>query len=231
MFNTKKFGAYISRLRKKSDMTQSELADKLNLTRQAISKYEVGDSFPDVSILVLIANTFNVTLDDLISSGEPSHGESVILGNIAIGNKDVITQDIADIVSLAPLLKPSILAKMAGGLSKQGIDISNIVALAEYLNDEGVIDLLENAAFDTLSDELLEKLIPFLDERSKSTVFQKILDGELDWHMIKVLLPYAEYMASTFEAAVVEGALPWEALDVLHEGMADAFRRNNYVQV
>ncbi len=46
MFDTRKFGAFLARLRKNADMTQSELADKLNLTRQAISKYERGDSFP-----------------------------------------------------------------------------------------------------------------------------------------------------------------------------------------
>lgn len=46
MFDTKKFGAYIARKRKNLDMTQAELAEKLNLTRQAISKYEVGDASP-----------------------------------------------------------------------------------------------------------------------------------------------------------------------------------------
>jgi SAM-dependent methyltransferase/transcriptional regulator with XRE-family HTH domain len=198
-------------------MTQSELAEKLNLTRQAISQYEVGDSFPDVSILVLIADIFGVTLDNLINSGEPSHGESAILSNIAAGNNNVTAENVSDIVNLAPFLKPNILTKMAAGLSKQDIDISNIVTLAEYLNDESVIKLLENAAFDTINDELLEKLLPFLDEKSKGAVFQKIIDGELDWHMIKVLLPYAEYMTDQIEAGVVEGALPNEVLEMLHE--------------
>ena len=43
MFDIRKFGAYISKLRKDSDMTQSMLADKLNLTRQTVSSYENGD--------------------------------------------------------------------------------------------------------------------------------------------------------------------------------------------
>lgn len=62
MFDTKKFGGYFSRLRKNADMTQIELADRLNLTRQAISRYEHGDSFPDISILVLISDIFGVSL-------------------------------------------------------------------------------------------------------------------------------------------------------------------------
>ncbi|MEA4832620.1 hypothetical protein SDC9_145911 [bioreactor metagenome] len=218
MFDTKKFGGYVSKLRKNSDMTQSELAERLNLTRQAVSKYETGDSFPDVTILVLIADTFGVTLDELINSGEPTRGEAAILDSAAKG-RDVIAESLADIVNLAPLLKPSVLTKMSNGLSKQGIDISSIVKLAEYLNDEGVISLLESATYDTVNDELLEKLMPVLDDKSKGMIFQKILDGEIDWHLIKTIVPYAEYMSSQIEAAVVEGALPWEALSILHEGL------------
>lgn len=48
MFDIKKFGGYLCCLRKNADMTQMELADKLNLTRQAVPRYEHGDSFPDV---------------------------------------------------------------------------------------------------------------------------------------------------------------------------------------
>ena len=216
MFHTQKFGAYFSRLRKSADMTQSELAEKLGLTRQAVSSYERGDSFPDVSILVLIADIFGVTLDDLINSGEPTRGESIILGNIAVGSDDVVAEKIEDIVNLAPLLKPSVLNKLSVGLTKKGIDISNIVSLAEYLNEDSVVALLENAAFDTISDELVEKLMPFLNDRSKAAVFQKILDGEMDWRLIKALLPYAEYMMTEMEAAVLEGALPEAVLQMIH---------------
>ena len=97
MFDTKKFGGYLSRLRKNADMTQIELADRLNLTRQAISRYEHGDSFPDVSILVLIADIFNITLDELIGSGEPTRGESRILEGIASGDEYVTAENIEDI--------------------------------------------------------------------------------------------------------------------------------------
>ena len=61
MFNTIQFGKYLSDLRKKKDMTQSEVADKLNLTRQAVSRYETGDSFPDISILVEMAKIYEVS--------------------------------------------------------------------------------------------------------------------------------------------------------------------------
>lgn len=43
--------------------------------------------------------------------------------------------------------------------------------------------------------------------------------------MIRILVPYAEYLTSPVEAAVVEGALPWEALEVLREGQAEIMRK------
>ena len=227
MFDTRRFGGYISRQRKKADMTQSELADKLGLTRQAVSKYEVGDSFPDVSILVLIAEVFQVTLDELINAGNPTHNESLILGSLALGKNDVAAESVADIENLAPFLKPSILKKMAEGLSKQGIDISNIVRLAEYLDNDAVLTLMEKASFETVSDELIGKLIPFLDDTSKGLIFQKIIEGRMNWRLLKELVPYAESMCSLVEAAVVEGALPLEALEVLQEGLRVLWEKRN----
>ena len=206
MFDTMKFGKALSTLRKRADMTQNEVADRLNMSRQAISKYERGESFPDISVLVMIAELFDITLDELIGYGDPTKGESSILQNAARGDSVIVAENIADVVNLAPLLKPSVLAKLSQQFEKQGIDISDIITLAEYLND---------ATFDDINDELLAKFIPMLNHDSKEAIFRKILDGETDWHFIKVLLPYSDHITTQIEAAVVEGALPREALDIL----------------
>ena len=71
MFNTKKFGTYISAKRKDMGLTQAELAEKVNLTRQSISKYETGECFPDISILIQLAEIFGITIDELVKSGIP----------------------------------------------------------------------------------------------------------------------------------------------------------------
>lgn len=225
MFNTVKFGKSLSKLRKNADMTQSELADKLNLTRQAISKYERGESFPDISVLVNIAAVFNTTIDSLITGGEPSTGERLIFKSVAGTCDDASPGTIEDLVNLAPLLKPSILKKLSDKFAKDGIDISNIVLLAEYLSDDAVAELIENSSFDEVSNELLERFLPILDFHSKDIIFQRILNGEIDWHFIKTLLPYAEYMTSQIEAAVVFGALPTQALKLLKEYQIEKIER------
>ena len=178
MFDITKFGGYLSRLRKNADMTQSELADRLNVTHQAISRYEKGYCFPDVSVLVLLADIFDVTLDCLIGAGEPTMGESKILKSIAMGNDDFAAESFSDIAGVAPILKPSILTKLSEACRKQGIDISSFVDLAEYLNDETVCSLIERADFESINSDLLKKLLPVLDVKTKSVIFEKILEGD-----------------------------------------------------
>ena len=219
MFNSKKFGANIAALRIKQDMTQSKLADRLSVTGQTVSKYEQGRSFPEITILVSMAEIFGVTLDELIKEGNPTETEATVLKSAALKKDipiDIIKDEaVSDILNIAPLLKPSLIDKIANGLGKHGIDISKIVELAEYINDESVIKLLENATYDTLDEKLLEKLIPLLNDDSKQLIFQKILDGELDWHLLKTVLPYAKYMYQQIEAAVVYGVLDWEVIKYL----------------
>ena len=224
MFNTQKFGGYIALLRKKADMTQSELADRLNITRQAVSKYELGDSFPDVSILVSIADVFGVTLDELIAAGEPTVGESKVLGDLARGS-ETLADSMDDVLNLAPLLRPSTLEKISSKLAVHGVDISKVVELSQYLNDSGTSAMIQNASFESLDGEaekdLMKHLIPLLDEKSKTALFGKIIEGELDWRNLEMMMPYITYLDQQIEAAYVEGALPGEVMTWLNKALAD----------
>ena len=57
----------ISKYRKKSGLSQVELAEKLGLTYQAISKWETAKSAPDISLLPMMAELFECSIDDLFS--------------------------------------------------------------------------------------------------------------------------------------------------------------------
>ncbi|MCD8006733.1 MAG: helix-turn-helix domain-containing protein [Oscillospiraceae bacterium] len=59
-------------LRKKSGLSQEQLAERLGVSRQAISKWESGNSIPESDKLVAISNYFNVSLDYLLKDDEPS---------------------------------------------------------------------------------------------------------------------------------------------------------------
>jgi transcriptional regulator with XRE-family HTH domain len=219
MFNVKKFGAYISKLRKQADMTQSVLGDKLNVTRQAVSRYENGESFPDISILILLAEIFEVSVDDLIKAGNPTKTEAILLQSdakqteipAAIFQENKITDDI---MNIAALLKPSLLDKITKGFEKHGLDLSKFIHLSEYLNDDTVIKTLENTSFDKLDKDILEKFVPFLDDDSRGNIFIKILEGELDYTYLGLITPYLDmyYFGAQIEAAVMHGVIDERAL-------------------
>ncbi len=84
-------------LRKIYNMSQEELADKLGVTRQTVSKYETGESLPDIEKCAAIASVFGVTIDDLINySKEENMGLDVppkgkhIFGIVKVGDKGQI---------------------------------------------------------------------------------------------------------------------------------------------
>ncbi len=62
-----KFGKFIQELRKEKNMTQKELAEKLNLTDKAISKWERDLSFPDIAMLKPLSEIFNVSIIELLN--------------------------------------------------------------------------------------------------------------------------------------------------------------------
>jgi len=57
------------RLRKKSGMTQEELAEKMDVSRQAVSKWESGQTVPDLGKIVQLSELFGVTTDYLLKDG------------------------------------------------------------------------------------------------------------------------------------------------------------------
>lgn len=83
----------ITALRQNAKLTQSELADRLNYSDKAISKWERAESIPDISVLKSIADLFGVTVDDLLRSGNAvvTKGETMMLRDIRHRNHTVIT--------------------------------------------------------------------------------------------------------------------------------------------
>ena len=63
-------GEMIRSKREECDMTQQELADILHVTRQTVSRWESGSRCPDLILSKKIADTFCITLDELVSSSD-----------------------------------------------------------------------------------------------------------------------------------------------------------------
>lgn len=67
-----RLGQKITELRKKNNLSQEGLAEKMNVSRQAVSKWESDQSIPDIEKIVSLSELFGVTTDYLLKSGAPS---------------------------------------------------------------------------------------------------------------------------------------------------------------
>lgn len=64
--NTQKTGEFIKTLRKENNMTQLELAQKLNCTDKAISRWETGKGLPDADMLLSLSDVFSVSINEIL---------------------------------------------------------------------------------------------------------------------------------------------------------------------
>ena len=62
-----KIGKFIAHCRKEKNMTQAELAEKLNITDRAISKWETGKGMPDSSIMLELCDELDISVNELLS--------------------------------------------------------------------------------------------------------------------------------------------------------------------
>lgn len=76
------FAEFLYDRRKKLGLTQQNIADRLNVSNKAVSKWETGDCFPETSLLVPLAGILECSVDELLrgrfSSGAPSVGNDSI---------------------------------------------------------------------------------------------------------------------------------------------------------
>lgn len=76
-FMTHNLGEKLKSLRKKYDLTQEQLAEKLGVSFQAVSKWETNAAAPDISMLPVLANFYRVTIDELLGVDIMRAGEKI----------------------------------------------------------------------------------------------------------------------------------------------------------
>lgn len=94
MIDSKKMGRFILGKRKELGLTQQQLAEKLNVSFQAISKWETGTAFPNIEILKELAAVLEVTTDEILTGSEKEEdGLSYSKAGIDIAYTDSIKKE------------------------------------------------------------------------------------------------------------------------------------------
>lgn len=91
MMNQIKIGKFIAQCRKKKNLTQVQLAEKLNITDRAVSKWETGKSMPDSSIMLELCEILGITVNELLSGEKvdmESYEQKADANLIALKRKD-----------------------------------------------------------------------------------------------------------------------------------------------
>lgn len=124
-------------LRKMNRLSQEELAEKLGISRQTLSKYETGESIPDIEKCKVIADYFDVSIDDLVNYSETETGLLVppkgkhLFGIVKMGDKGqiVIPAKARKIFDLKPGDNLIVLGDEAQGLA--------------LMKEEGLLSMME----------------------------------------------------------------------------------------
>ncbi|MDO4166663.1 MAG: helix-turn-helix domain-containing protein [Eubacteriales bacterium] len=89
------FNNRLYHLRKQNGLSQEELANRLHVTRQTISKWETGDSTPDMGKLAAMSDLFEISLDELVMGKEPRTKDAKASRSelVNVLNEKVLTSD------------------------------------------------------------------------------------------------------------------------------------------
>ena len=123
--NNEKMGQFISELRKSRQMTQKELAAKLDVSDKAVSKWERGQSYPDISLLSPLSAILGITATELLN-GERAGQEAVNVETSVVNALEYVGKTAKSKIKLAQ----SILAAVLSILILLGIFVVSVVNVA-----------------------------------------------------------------------------------------------------
>lgn len=130
-------------LRNTHKYSQEEVAEKIGVSRQAVAKWELGETVPDLKNSMALAELYDVTLDDLVKHDTQEMGVPIgpkgkhIFGTVTVGERGqiVIPKKARDIFSIKPGDSLMILGDEAQGLAL--IKTDSFVELAKEIMKKG----------------------------------------------------------------------------------------------
>lgn len=188
MFDVRRVSQRIRDARIRKNMTQSNLADELGVSYQAVSNWERGNSLPDISKYEDLCRILELKLEDLLGGGSNADAVSKFIDHRKGESEDPMT--VEEIESVAELLAPEDLKKtVQGHLDQLTFDLSAAKHLAPFLDTETLDELVKNV---TLEDfQAVVELAPFLSQETLVSIAERIsAAGKMEISWLKKLMPF-----------------------------------------
>lgn len=175
-----KIGKLIFNLRKNAKLTQNQLAQKLNISDKAVSKWERGLGCPDISILPVIAKIFEIDLESLLK------GE--------LENRDVLGGNMKKLkFFVCPNCKNVVTSMSETNITCCGKKIKSLEVQKSTENHQLKIEKIENEFFITTEHPMTrEHFISFVALLAGDTLILKKLYPEWDLQIRLPILPYGK---------------------------------------
>jgi len=187
-----KFNEKLIELRKKQGLSQEELGYKLNVTRQTVSKWELGQTTPEMDKLVEMGKIFNVSVDELINESEVTTNVNPIIEDQPIGNKMPRDKKIAILIVIAliaviifiviKICSPFLALNMVGKKADQIIGAQEQIDTTETKNIFEKLFKLLNKELDRqlADDESEDKEIENLVQNTNTKLNISMFNGTLE---------------------------------------------------
>ena len=176
-----KTGSFIKEQRMKMGLSQSMLAEKMHVSREAVSKWENGHNLPDASIMLQLAEVLNVTVDDLLV-GEKKDNRPV---NEVLKRKNKLTWILIPVIVLSVMFL--------------------LIFRTHYLSSNNSLSIEQEAVYSPESEQEIGRIYYFeYDHKLLKWYEMESAEMEIDGH--KVLLfslkykPFTANQKSDFEA-------------------------------
>lgn len=209
-------GDRIAERRRALGLTQAALADALSLTHQAVSKWERGESLPDVALLMPLADLLQVSVDGLLRgpaerpapaerterwrwpfraspAGAPpadSPSEDVGDGHAAAAAPSLPPPALPQILAMAPFLPCEALDRLVLGLGGEGVSWPEAAQLAPFLSRAALDHLICQLSPDSPSLEAMVELAPFVSQTALERLVAGVPDGRWSWDTVAQMAPF-----------------------------------------
>ncbi|MGE5580578.1 MAG: helix-turn-helix domain-containing protein [Bacillota bacterium] len=202
MINMERTGARISKLRKDQGMTQAELAARLMVSPQAVSKWETGQALPDSGQLLAMSHLFDVTINSILAGEAPAASparpstppppatppnydaddadgtddadDSNDAGEEECGEPNPRPGMLETITGLAPFIDSDTLGQLLKDCDWTGAEVSHLESVIAFLSSDVVDELIDRVPPPSAAE--IARLAPFLGSAKLASLLEDVED-------------------------------------------------------
>lgn len=189
MVNNQTVGKRIAAMRQVRNLTQQQLAAMMNVSHQAVSKWESGQALPDIQILLELTRFFGVTVEQLMVEKDENTTGNVELDEYEADTTNDTNEEIESnqqeeaermsiqqLLQLAPYMSRETVEKIVMD-ADEPLKTNQIIRVAPYLKSESIESLIEKYQL-TFTLEQLRKIAPFMRREAVDMLARSIVCGK-----------------------------------------------------